>query len=120
MIKRGLTAGKNFSRNKGCIIDESYCWLITIGDNVVFAPNVHVGAGTIVMPNVHIRNNVIIGASSIVTKDIPDNSVAVGQPAKVVSSIKDFLKKNSILMETRPVYDERWLIGNITGEQKNK
>ncbi|WP_257152359.1 hypothetical protein [Priestia megaterium] len=46
--------------------------------------------------------------------------MAVGQPAKVVSSIKDFLKKNKTLMETRTVYDKSWLIGNITKELKKQ
>ncbi len=59
-----------------------------------------------VMPNVHIGNIVIIEASSIITKGILDNSVAVGQLAKVDSSIENFLKKNSTLMETRRVYYE--------------
>ncbi|MEB2492998.1 acyltransferase [Peribacillus frigoritolerans] len=148
LIKRGLKVGENFSRQLGCIIDESHCWLITIGDNVVFAPNVHilahdastkgslgytkigrvtfgnniyVGAGTLVLPNVHIGNNVIIGAGSVVTKDIPDNSVVVGHPARVISNIEDFTKKNKSLMEQRPVYEKSWTInGGITDERKEQ
>ena len=57
---------------------------ITIGNNV------YIGMGVIVLPNVTIGNNVIIGAGSIVTKDIPDNSVAIGIPAKVIKSIDDY------------------------------
>ncbi|WP_253200562.1 DapH/DapD/GlmU-related protein [Clostridium sp. CF012] len=97
LIKMGLKVGKNFNRLGGCIIDDSHCWLITIGDNVTLAPRVHIlahdastkmyldvtkiglvdignnvfiGAGSIILPNVKIGNNVIIGAGSIVTKDI--------------------------------------------------
>ncbi|MFW8053796.1 sugar O-acetyltransferase [Vagococcus fluvialis] len=51
---------------------------ITIGDDV------WLGAGVIVMPGVSIGSNVIVGAGSIVTKDIPDNVIAVGNPCKVL------------------------------------
>lgn len=49
---------------------------VTIGNNC------WIGAGAIILMNVHIGNNCVIGAGSIVTKDIPDNSVAVGNPAR--------------------------------------
>lgn len=42
LVKKGLTIGENVFINFGCIIDESFCWLITIGDNVTLAPNVHI------------------------------------------------------------------------------
>lgn len=61
---------------------------ITVGNNV------HIGTGTTIMPGVHIGNNVIIGCSAVVTKDIPDNSVAVGVPAKVIESIEEYVEKN--------------------------
>lgn len=53
----------------------------TIGDNV------HLGANVTIIGPVHIGNNVIIGAGSVVVKDIPDNSVAVGNPAKVIKKL---------------------------------
>lgn len=55
--------------------------------------NVFVGMGSIILPNVHIGSNVIIGAGSIVTKDIPDNSVAVGNPARVIKTIDEYYQK---------------------------
>lgn len=51
--------------------------------------NAHVGMGSIVMPGVTIGEGAIIGAGSIVTKDIPAWTVAVGIPAKVVREIKE-------------------------------
>lgn len=59
---------------------------ITIGDKV------YIGTGAYVMPGVTIGNNVIIGAGAIVTKDIPDNVVAVGVPAKPIESIDDYCR----------------------------
>lgn len=65
------------SRNKGL----EYAYPITVGDNV------WIGAGVQVMPGVTIGSNVVIGAGSIVVKDIPDNSVAVGNPCRVIKKV---------------------------------
>lgn len=45
------------------------------------------------MPGVKIGSNVVIGAGSVVTKDIPDNSLAVGNPCKVIKSSDELLEK---------------------------
>ncbi len=45
------------------------------------------------MPGVNIGDNVIIGCSSVVSKDIPSNSVGVGVPAKVIESIDEYYNK---------------------------
>ena len=52
----------------------------TIGDNVI------IFAGAKIIGNVKIGNNTVIGANAVVTHNIPDNSVAVGIPAKVISN----------------------------------
>ncbi len=46
--------------------------------------NCFLGAGTIVLPGVTIGDNVVVGAGSIVNKDLPDNVIAVGVPAKII------------------------------------
>ncbi len=61
---------------------------------IVIGNNVHIGTNAIIMPGVHIGNNCIIGVGAVVTKDIPDNSVAVGVPAHVIESISAFYEKN--------------------------
>lgn len=66
-------------RNKGL----EYAYPITVGNNV------WIGGGVRVMPGVTIGNNVVIGSGSVVTKDIPDNVVAVGNPCKVLRTITD-------------------------------
>ena len=54
--------------------------------------NVYIGYGAMIMPGVTIGNNVLIGAGAIVTKDIPDNSVAVGIPAKCIKNTDEYYK----------------------------
>lgn len=66
-------------RNKGL----EYAYPITVGDNV------WIGAGVQVMPGVTIGSNVVIGGGSVVVKDIPDNSVAVGNPCRVLRPITE-------------------------------
>ncbi len=66
-------------RNKGL----EYAYPITVGDNV------WIGAGVQVMPGVTIGSNVVIGGGSVVVKDIPDDSVAVGNPCKVIREITE-------------------------------
>ena len=137
-ISNGLKMGKDCHVMGECIIDPGHCWLIEIGDRVTLAPRVHIlahdastkrplgytligkvtigndvfiGAGTIVLPNTHIGNNVIIGAGAIVTKDIPDNSVAVGVPAKVIKTTGEYLEK---------IKSESLHLGHLKGQSKDK
>ena len=60
-----------------------YAYPITLGNNV------WIGAGVQVMPGVTIGDNTVIGGGSIVTKDIPSNVVAVGNPCKVLREISE-------------------------------
>ncbi|MFL9832476.1 sugar O-acetyltransferase [Chryseobacterium terrae] len=60
-----------------------YAHPITVGDNVWFGGNV------VVLPGVSIGNNSIIGAGSVVTKSIPENVIAVGNPCKVIKNIAE-------------------------------
>ena len=133
LCRMGMQVGANFKRLNGVILDPSHCWLIDIGDNVTIAPrahilchdastkmflgytkigrvnignNVFIGAESVVLPGVTIGSNVIIGANSTVTHDIPDNSVAVGNPARVICSLEAYLEKQRERMEQAPCYGE--------------
>lgn len=137
--KRGLKVGVNFKMIGQNIIDPSHCWHIEIGDNVVMAPkshilahdasmglflgytkvenvkignNVFLGANSTVLMGVTIGDNVVIGAGSIVTKDIPSNSVAVGNPAKVICSLEEFLEKEKKEMKKENTFDETFTLRN--------
>lgn len=121
--KIGVKIGKNvhfYGANPTMFSSEP--WLVTLGDNVHISDNVlflthdngtllfpekrfvicgnikvgnnvAIGTRTIVMPGTTIGNNIIIGCGSIVTKDIPDNSVVAGVPAKVISTIDKYEEK---------------------------
>ena len=67
------------SRNSG----YEYGIEVTIGDNV------WIGGNVCIMPGVTVGDNVVIGAGSVVTKDIPDSVIAVGNPCRVVRKITD-------------------------------
>jgi maltose O-acetyltransferase len=139
LIRRGLKIGEKFNRMGGCIIDPSHCWHIEIGDNVTLAPRVHIlahdasthvflgytrignvkigsnvfiGASAIILPGVTIGNNVVIGAGSVVSKDIPDNTVAVGIPARVVSSLDAYLHKEKTAMVKGNCFPESYTMRN--------
>ena len=67
------------SRNSG----YEYGIPITIGDNV------WIGGSVVILPGVTIGNNAVIGAGSVVTKDIPDNAIAAGSPCKVIRTVTE-------------------------------
>ena len=52
--------------------------------NTVISSNVWIGANSVVLPGVHVGKHVVVGAGSVVSRDIPDYCVAVGNPARVI------------------------------------
>lgn len=60
---------------------------IEYGSPIIIGDNVWIGGGAIINPGVKIGDNVVIGSGSVVTKDIPSNCVAVGNPCKVIRNI---------------------------------
>ncbi len=109
--------GKNVYANFNLtLVDDTH---IYVGDNTMFGPNVTVataghpilpalreqgyqynaavhigkncwfGAGAIVLPGITIGNNVVVGAGSVVTKDLPDNVIAVGNPCRILREVDE-------------------------------
>lgn len=130
MRKRGAIIGSNCSFGTS-YIDPGFLHLISIGDNVTLAnatilahdastkrqlgksrvgkvkigDNVFVGWQALILPNVTIGNNVIVGAHTLVCRDIPSNSVVVGNPGKVIGKYTDYIAKHKEYMKTHPVFD---------------
>ncbi len=129
-----IKEGKNFFANYNCtLIDVAK---IKIGDNCQMAPNVAIytaghpvhpvsrnsayeygkevtigdnvwlGGNTVVCPGVHIGNNVVIGAGSVVTKDILDWTIAAGNPCRVIRKITDDDKRK--LFKNEEIDEEAW------------
>lgn len=68
--------------------DGSFAFCKTQTAPVIIGKNVWIGGGAVILPGVTIGDNVVIGAGSVVTKDIPSNTVACGNPCRVVRENK--------------------------------
>ena len=129
-----IKVGKNFFCNYNCTILD--VGRVTFGDNCLLAPNVAIytaghpihpdsrnslyeygidvtvgdnvwiGGNVVIMPGVNIGSNCVIGAGSVVTKDIPDWSVAAGNPCRVLRKITDEDKK--YYFRDREFDEESW------------
>lgn len=131
--KRGVKIGENchlYSNE----IDYGHGYLVEIGNNctithttilthdastkivtgyskvgrVKIGDNVFIGHGAVILPNVTIGSNVVVGTNTVVRKDIPDNCVVSGNPAKIICSIEEFTEKHKANMEKYPVYNTYW------------
>lgn len=136
LLSHGLKIGANFSSCSPFAFDGAWPWLISVGDNVTFSTNVtvlahdasptkfhiptkvgiveigsnvFVGTGVIILCNTRIGDNVIIGAGSVVSGDVPSNTVVAGSPARVICSIEEFKAKHARARVQRPYFTEhRW------------
>lgn len=129
-----IEVGKNFFANYNCtILDVAR---VKIGDNCQMAPNVAIytaghpvhpdtrnsayeygievtigdnvwiGGNTVICPGIHIGNNVVIGAGSVVTKDIPDWTLAAGNPCRVIRRITEADRR--YYYKKREIDEEAW------------
>lgn len=78
---------------------------------IVIGNDVYIGARSIIMGGVTIGDKVIIGAGTVVTHDIPDNSVAVGVPARVIKTADEYFEKAK---------KESLGLGNLKYEEKDR
>ncbi len=107
-----ITAGTKFiTHDGGTLLFRDRVPDLEITKPIVVGNNVYIGNNVIILPGVTIGNNVIIGAGAVVSKDIPDNSVAVGVPARVIKTADEYFEKIS---------KESLHLGHLKGQEKDK
>jgi len=67
-----------------------------------------IGANSTIVCGNTIGAYALIGAGSVITKDVPDNCIVAGNPAKIIGKTSDFLHRHSANMNSKPVYDTYW------------
>lgn len=123
MLHEGLTIGRNVTIAPTSWIDSEYCFLISIGDNssiskgvkliahdaatfkftngytkigkIDIKNNCFIGEDAIILPGVTIGPDVVVGAGSVVNKDVPPNSCVVGVPARFYCKFDEFIKQSN-------------------------
>lgn len=106
-----ITDGVKFiTHDGGTLLFRKYVPDLEITKPIVLGNDVYLGNNVIILPGVHIGDKVVIGAGAVVTKDIPDNSVAVGVPAKVIKTADEYFEK---------LQRESLHLGNLVGEEKD-
>lgn len=130
-----------------CLLDPSHCFLISIGDNCTLAPGVRliahdastkqflgytkigkimigencfIGDSVTILPCVTIGSRSIIGAGSVVTKDIPSGMVAVGNPARILCTVDEYLNKVKDLAREKTIFNENYFIENLNDSRRNE
>lgn len=107
-----ITKGVSFiTHDGGTLLFRDKIPDLEVTKPIVLGDNVYVGINTLILPGVTVGSNCIIGAGSIVTRDVPDNSVVAGVPARVVKSIDDYFEK---------IQKESLHLGHLKGEEKDK
>jgi len=143
---RGMRIGRNVRIHGGVVLDAAHAWHISIGDDVTIAPRamvlahdastkklvgkvrialtrlgdrVFVGAGAIVMPGVFVEDDAIIGAGSVVTKDVAAGTIVAGNPARVIGLIADRTTRAQEELERYPIFDRSYTFkGGVTEARK--
>jgi maltose O-acetyltransferase len=128
MVDKGLKIGSNVDIIGDFFFDPSHFFLISIGNNCTLAPNVRlithdasfkktigftrvgricienncfIGDSTLVLPGVTIGEGSVIGAGSVVTHNIPNGSVAAGNPCRIIGKTQDYIVKNRLGVRNR-------------------
>lgn len=147
LVARGLKLGKNVSIVDQCFLDAAHCYLIQLDDNVTLAPNVtilvhdastklhlgytklgkvhvrensFIGHSAILLPGVTIGPNAIVGAGSVVSKSVPEGAIAVGNPAKVISTVEAYVEKikTDVSSNNKKIYNSDYHIYNLDDRKR--
>ena len=129
LTRKGLKLGANVQILNNVFLDPSHCFLISVGDNCCLSDDVKVfahDASTKIFLNytkiarVVIHHNCFIGAGSVVTRDVPPHTVAAGNPAKVISTLEDYLEKIKGLSKDKEIFTEDYYIGKLDDRKRDE
>lgn len=147
LIDKGLQLGNNVYIVSNYFFDPSHCFLISIGDNCIIAPNVKliahdastynllgytkigkieikencfIGDSTIVLPGIKIGPNSIVGTGSVVTKDVPPNTIVAGNPAKVITTVDDYIRKIEDISQSKKIFGTDYYIENLDEKKRRE
>jgi maltose O-acetyltransferase len=132
--RQGMQLGEDVWLPRSTWIDPDYCFLISIGDHcgfgsdclilahdaqmdefldagrigrVVIHESCHIGSRTVILPGVEIGPRTIVGAHSVVSRSLPPDSVCAGNPARVICSLDEYLKKHRLGIAEGPRFAYR-------------
>jgi maltose O-acetyltransferase len=128
----GVSIGNLVALHRGVSLDKEWGWLISLGESCILAPGVivlahdastrrslgytkiapvHIGARTfigaasIILPGVTVGDDAIVGAGSVVSRDVPPGALAIGNPARVVGPAAEFLARRQAHIAQEPVFE---------------
>jgi maltose O-acetyltransferase len=131
LIARGLRVGRDVFIADGAYLDPGFPWLISIGDETTIGPGVtilthdaapklrtgysviarvrigarvFVGANAIILPGVTIGDDAVIGAGTVVRRDVTPGTIVLGNPAEEVGTIAAHTERHRTEMESHPRY----------------
>lgn len=107
-----ITDGVKFiTHDGGTLIFRKYIPDLEITKSITVGNDVYIGNNVIILPGVKIGNEVVIGAGAIVTKDVPDNCIVAGVPARIIKSTNEYLNK---------LKKESLHLGHLDAKEKEK
>jgi maltose O-acetyltransferase len=146
--RNGLVAGKGLIIENDVVVDPHHCWHIELGDDVKLGPRsfllahdastkykfkytrigrikignrVFIGAGALILPGTTIGDDVLIGAGSVVSGNVPSGSLAVGNPVKVIGRTEEYYARKKSEFEASPHFGFEYTVnGGVTPEMKKE